>query len=168
MKFRVRKPSDIHFKEQLYCSEDSVIYLLEVYEKLLVLKIHRYFEPYPWSPRDQERDPYICESKAYERLKEHGVCDRGIVPNFYGTIERMDRCLYRPHINMFFSDRYAPNAIVLEYIPNMQMLCAENYTISRKESFVSGIREIHEALIRHCSGCLQHMMIINGNPKRVH
>jgi hypothetical protein len=67
----------------------------------------------------RERNIFICESTAYRRLTEAGVCSRGITPQFYGTIEALDVNKCRPHLDEFVKDEYLPTAILLEYIPDM-------------------------------------------------
>lgn len=114
---------------------------------------------------DREHNIFVCVSKVYWRLKEHGLCDRGIVPQFYGTIEKIDPRDYHPHLKKFLNDQYPPNAILLEYIPNMEMLDPlSNVTKRRIENFISGIREIHKALIEHSDVCPRNMMVLRDDP----
>ncbi|RFU24013.1 hypothetical protein B7463_g12327, partial [Scytalidium lignicola] len=127
---------------------------------------HHYFERSPRAMRDREYDPYVCELKAYQRLKESGICDRGIVPQYYGTIKNIDWQLYQPHLDMFASDPYAPNAIILEYVQNAQMLNEDNYTTLRMENFLSGIKEIHKVSIEHSDPATRNMMVVDGDPER--
>lgn len=47
-------------------------------------------------------------------LKDRGLCDRGIVPQFYGTIDQIDPKDYLPYLEMFLEDKYPPNAILLD------------------------------------------------------
>jgi serine/threonine protein kinase len=96
-----------------------------------------------------------------------GLCDRGIVPQFYGAIERLDLLHYQPHLRMFLDDKHPPNAILLEYIPNMEMIYPYNYTKKRGEALIRGIQEIHRALVLHCDAKPRNMMIIRDDPERV-
>ncbi|KAL2218025.1 hypothetical protein M432DRAFT_632658 [Thermoascus aurantiacus ATCC 26904] len=75
---------------------------------------------------------------------EFGLCDRGIIPQFYGTIENLDPKLCQPHLKAFLNDEYIPNAILLEYIPNMREFHWTNYTKQRMENFTRGINKIHK------------------------
>ncbi|KAL2833735.1 hypothetical protein BDW59DRAFT_156536 [Aspergillus cavernicola] len=83
----------------------------------------QYYEPVDW-----EVNLHICESTAYNRLQEHGLCECGIIPKFYGTIEDLDPKLHQPYLNLFLEDEYFPKVIVLEYIPGAQELNWSNYT----------------------------------------
>ncbi|KAJ5958153.1 uncharacterized protein N7479_005303 [Penicillium vulpinum] len=44
----------------------------------------RYYEP-----EDRELDIHVLETTAYTRLKEQGLCDRGIAPDFLGSIRNI-------------------------------------------------------------------------------
>jgi hypothetical protein len=99
-------------------------------------------------------------------LKKRGLCDRGITPQFYGTIEKLDPKLHQPYLNMFLDDKYPPNAILLEYIPNMRRLDAGNYTKMRMENFIKGLDEIHKALVEHSDPHPRNMMVVEGDPER--
>ncbi|OXV11424.1 hypothetical protein Egran_00815 [Elaphomyces granulatus] len=72
-----------------------------------------------------------------------------MIPRYYGTIENLDPKLYQPHLNDFLEDEYPPKAILLEYIPNMQMLYWTNYTKKGMDNFIKGLQQIHEALVEH-------------------
>ncbi|PIG83957.1 hypothetical protein AARAC_008627 [Aspergillus arachidicola] len=67
---------------------------------------------------------------------------------------------------MFLSDQYPLSAVMLEYIPNMQMLHWSNYTKKRMENFIRGLHEIHEARVEHSDIHPRNMMIIEGDPER--
>lgn len=177
--------SEITFKKLVKAREDSAIFIVEVRGLTCVMKVvctdspviddlYRLTQPLkfhdegpiPWAPPDREIDPYTCESTAYKRLKEQGLCDRGIVPQFYGTLEKLDVQQFRPHLDMFLEDEYVPNAIFLEYIPNIRMIFPHHYTRERAENFIHGIQEIHQAMILHLDIEPQNMMIIEDDPAR--
>lgn len=99
-------------------------------------------------------------------MKEHGLCDKGIVPQFYGSLENIDVQHFQPHLDAFLYDKYPPSAIFLEYIPHMQGILPQHYTEKRMHNFVSGIREIHKALVLHADTSPRNMMIVENNPKR--
>lgn len=117
-------------------------------------------------PPDREIDPYICESNAYRRLKEHGICDKRIVPQLYGILERLDVQQFQPHLEMSLEDEYAPSAIFLEYIPGIQMIFPHHYTREPLENFTNGIQEIHKAMVLHLDANPRNMMIIEDDPER--
>jgi len=146
--------SKILFKQQLHCSSFSAIFLHHSGPKEYQDSNHR------------ELNIHTCESTAYERLRQYGLCDRGIIPQYYGTIENLDPKLYQPHLNDFLEDEYPPKAILLEYIPNMQMLYWTNYTKKRMDNFIKGLQKIHEALVEHSDVYPRNMMIVEGDPER--
>jgi serine/threonine protein kinase len=108
----------------------------------------------------------VLESTAYIRLKERGLCDRGIVPHYLGSMRKFDSSLCQPHLKMFLDDEYPPSAIFLEFIPNLEMLHLQNYTQQRVDNFVQGIGEIHKALVRHRDPKPRNMMVVADDPER--
>lgn len=82
-------------------------------------------------------------------------------------MERLDLRLFQPHLKMLLDDKYPPNAVFLECIPNMEMLLPQNYTRKRMENLVHGIREIHRALVLHCDAKPRNMMVVRDDPERV-
>ncbi|KAL2004521.1 hypothetical protein VTN00DRAFT_3406 [Thermoascus crustaceus] len=144
------KPSTIIFKEKLSSPKHSEIFLVSIRGRTCVVKVRHDTGPNPWANPDREHNIFVCESRAYRRLKAHGLCDRSIVPQFYGIIEKIDPRDYYSHLKKFLNDEYSPNAILLEYIRNMERLDAlSNVTKKRIENFITGIREIHKAMIEH-------------------
>lgn len=99
-------------------------------------------------------------------MKEHGLCDKGIIPQFYGSLENIDIQRFQPHFEAFLNDKHAPGAIFLEYIPHMQRIMPELYTKRRMQNFISGIREIHKALVLHCDVNPRNMMVVENDPER--
>lgn len=43
------------------------------------------------------------------------------------------------------NDEFLPNAVLMEYVPGMQMLFLDNFTKERMAKFIEGIKLIHEA-----------------------
>ncbi|KAI9824125.1 MAG: hypothetical protein M1819_001080 [Sarea resinae] len=117
--------------------------------------------------KDREYNIYVCEMKAYRRLKERGICEKGIVPQFYGSIEQIRPKLWQPNLDMFAEDKYLPSAILIEYIPDMRMLDLATYTPKRMEKFIDGLKAIHEALVLHQDAKPHNMMVVPGDPDRV-
>ncbi|KAK2782579.1 hypothetical protein FQN53_009712 [Emmonsiellopsis sp. PD_33] len=84
---------------------------------------------------------FRIEKDAYERLKAHGVCEKGYVPDYYGSIKKAD-----------FSDDLRPgpcdvSAIFLEYLPNLRRLDKAAHTEERWMRAEKGIDAIHEARV---------------------
>ncbi|PGH02857.1 hypothetical protein AJ79_07513 [Helicocarpus griseus UAMH5409] len=146
-----------------YC----MIFLVTIRGKVCVMKVHHSQGPKQyWDSEIRETNIFVCESTAYRRLTQAGVCARGITPQFYGTIENIDptRCL--PHLHAFVKDEHPPTAILLEYIPNMETLTWSNYSGKRMENFVDGLNAIHDALVSHDDVHPRNMMIFKGHPER--
>lgn len=70
----------------------------------------------------------------------------------------------RPWLKAFVDDEYPPSAIFIEYIPNPEMIHLHNYTRERMDGLLSGIREIHNVLIRHGDPKPRNMMIVRDDP----
>lgn len=109
----------------------------------------------------------MLESTAYTRLRDKGLCDRGIVPRFLGSMRKFDQSLCQPYLEMFLDDEYPPSAIFLEYIPNMEMITLNNYTQQRMDNLIAGIREIHKTLVLHGDLKPRNMMVVKDDPERV-
>lgn len=118
-------------------------------------------------PLERETDDHVCEKVAYERLKEHGLCVSGIIPDFYGSIKDLDPNLCQPHLDMFRDDKNPPNALLLEYTPGLEIVLPQHYTPQRAKNLVSGIRQIHKAAVLHCDVKPRNMMVVKGDPQRI-
>ncbi|EED21986.1 conserved hypothetical protein [Talaromyces stipitatus ATCC 10500] len=99
--------------------------------------------------KDRELDIHILESGAYRQLKERGLCDGGIVPRFFGTMDKFHPRQCLPYLKAFVNDEYFPSAIFLDYTPNMEMIQLHNYTRERTDDLIRGIQEIPKVLLRY-------------------
>ncbi|PGH01023.1 hypothetical protein GX51_05459 [Blastomyces parvus] len=173
-------PDEIDIGEQLFASEFSEVFLIVVrgqpvhYESektinQLIFKWQHHGQgpPLPYDPQDRELNIHALESTAYRRLKARGVCDKGIVPQFLGTMDKFDVKLCQPHLRHFLEDEYPPSALFLEYIANMEMIDLDNYTEVRMNNLLLGIHEIHQAGVRHSDIRPRNMLIIKDDPNRV-
>ena len=156
-------PTEIFFKNKIHVSKYTAIFLVIVRGHTCVMKVvslmartqltslliylrhhgrgpRRYYEP-----KDRELDIHVLECSAYRRLKEHGLCDSGLVPNFLGSMQKFDPYLCQPHLNLFLDDEYLPSAIFLDNIPDMEMINIHNCTEKRLNNLITGIQEIHRA-----------------------
>ncbi|PGG98576.1 hypothetical protein AJ79_08829 [Helicocarpus griseus UAMH5409] len=95
-------------------------------------------------PPYREMNLFIRESTAYRRLKAKGLCNRGDIPDFYGTITKIKATDW-PDLHMFHEDKLPPNAILIEYIPNMQQMDLSNFLESYPHRFRDILCEIHKA-----------------------
>ncbi|KAE8150633.1 hypothetical protein BDV25DRAFT_129396 [Aspergillus avenaceus] len=168
MTFENVVPMEIVFEKELYSCEFSVIFLILLRSQTCIMKVHRGRGPRKYyEPEDRELDIHVLEATAYRRLKEQGLCDRGIVPQFLGTLEKFDPRQCRPFLDAFIDDEYLPSAIFLEYIPNMEMIHLHNCTEKRLDGLVRGIREIHAAYIEHGDPRPRNIMVFDDDPERV-
>ncbi|KAK9547706.1 hypothetical protein V6Z79_008532 [Aspergillus fumigatus] len=117
--------------KELKSSESSSIFVVELQEK----------------GRDLNR--FRCELNAYRNLHSFGVCERGFVPYYYGYIDRLDPTKFCLHLTHFANDLYNPRGILLEYLQDPEELNCVNYSDSRFQIAIDGLREIHGALIQH-------------------
>ncbi|KAK2768402.1 hypothetical protein FQN54_000257 [Arachnomyces sp. PD_36] len=160
------KISEVVFRERLSKRKFCAIFLVDVRGKTCVMKVHHGRGPrLPYENKLRQQNHHICESTAYQRLAESGIAGR-VTPQFYGVIENIDPALCEPHLQPFAEDEYPPNAILLEYIPDMEELHWTNYTEKRMRNFISGIKEIHDVLIEHSDLYPRNMMVVKGDPER--
>ncbi|EGC44296.1 conserved hypothetical protein [Histoplasma capsulatum var. duboisii H88] len=161
------EPHEVIFREVLKRSEFSVVFLVVIRDTTCVMKVYHDHGPLIVTSRYRETNIHTCEVSAYRRLKEKGLCQQGLVPQFYGCIERLQPKLWQPNLSMFMNDELLPNAVLIEYIPEMQMLFLDNFTKERMAKFTEGIKLIHEARILHYDPKPRNMMVIPGNPDRM-
>lgn len=95
----------------------------------------------------------------YRRLQARGVTEKGYVPQFYGSIEKLEPKLWQPHLNMFIKDTDLPSAMFIEHIPNMRQLHLDTFTKERMSKFFQAIKAITAALVMHNDLKLINFMI---------
>ncbi|KAL2216449.1 hypothetical protein M432DRAFT_663857 [Thermoascus aurantiacus ATCC 26904] len=149
------KPSEVTFQERLCRSPHANVFLVTIRGVTCVMKASA-----RWIG-------FTNEVRAYRRLKKYGICDRGLVPNFYGTIEQLDPELYEPHLDSFRLDVNLPSAVLLEYIPGMERLWMDNHTRERMDGFIEIAREIHKAHVLIEDIHWRNMMVFPDHPTRV-
>ncbi|KAF4207292.1 hypothetical protein CNMCM8927_003566 [Aspergillus lentulus] len=152
------KPSDVSFLEVLNWSKNTVIFKVAIHGKICVMKVYHDRGKSDWDPVNREVNLFLCESSAYRRLKEKGFCERGVVPDFYGIIANIQPTLW-PHLYMFLDDKLPPNAIIIEYIPNMKQIDLSNFSRQRVETFRDILFQMHQANILHGDPKPRNMMI---------
>ncbi|OAX82016.1 hypothetical protein ACJ72_03641 [Emergomyces africanus] len=131
--------TEIIFQERLAKRTYCMVFLVVIRSKTCVMKV-------PWDSQVHETNIFICDSTAYRRLTDAGICASGITPQFYGAIENIDPELGLPHLQAFVKDEYPPTVILLEYLPKMKELDWTNYNERRMQDFVDGLNTIHDAL----------------------
>jgi hypothetical protein len=118
-------------------------------------------------PKHREIDVFKCESRAYSRLKARGVCQRGSVPDFYGVIEQIDPADWQPHLGKFLEDRLRPNAVLIEYVPNMREIDVPTFSEYRIRRLREILTEIHDAGVYHADPYPRNMMVqVQENTER--
>ncbi|TKX27134.1 hypothetical protein C1H76_0608 [Elsinoe australis] len=130
-------------------SIDGQTYLLKVYRK----RIRRHYDH-----SDREIDPFTCESSAYRRLAEGGLCDEGIVPRFYGIITDINPS-HIPHLSAFTNDGHPVNAILLEYVSGLRPFDFTMFNKQRMDGFYAALHKIHRLGILHGDIELRHMQM---------
>lgn len=100
-------------------------------------------------------------------MKAHGLCDRGIIPQFYGTMKHLNPDLYRPYLDVFRNDASFPDAILIEYISGAEQLSRINYTSERMDKFIEYLEDIHRAAVLHCDIHPRNMWIFPDSVDRV-
>lgn len=75
--------------------------------------------------------------------------------------------LYRPHLDTFLADDGLPNAILLEYIPNLEPLRPSNYSKAREDGFLGSLDKINKVLIDHRDPSPHNTVVVKDGPARV-
>lgn len=101
--------------------------------------------------QEYETDPFLLESQAYCQLKAHGLCDKGHIPDFYGLIKDIDlkTAGWEPHLEAFAEEAELPNAVVIEFIPNLRPFELSTYSTERTDQLRSTVVEIHKVGVYH-------------------
>lgn len=117
-------------------------------------------------PPDREINPFVCESTAYGHLKEKGFCQQGVVPDFYGVIEQIDPTSCQPFLKRFLKDKLLPNAIIIEYIPDLHEIDLSTFSEYRVATLRSILKSIPGVGIYHGDPYPRNMMV-QENSERV-
>ncbi|KAL1939310.1 hypothetical protein VTO73DRAFT_10113 [Trametes versicolor] len=133
---------------------------------------------------------FEIEKSAYAHLVHYGVCDAGAVPVCYGWMEMSEGHIaqantliaatmkdfsftgwrYRPpFIDPIFVDGSPAAALVLEYIPDAEVLQARNITYELAASAMRAFTRIHGAYVLHgdVPSESKNILVAKGNPSRV-
>ena len=60
-----------------------------------------------------------------------------------------------------------PNAVLIEYIPNMKIMDLSTFSPSRMQKFTIILNEMHEAKIYHRDVYPRNMKVVPGSPDRI-
>ncbi|GAM90027.1 hypothetical protein ANO11243_080670 [Dothideomycetidae sp. 11243] len=150
---------DMAFKRKLHESSTSQIFLVGLDGNKYVLKVYHRHVQQRWDVTYREIDSFNCENHAYSKLLSGRVCDDGSVPYFYASSDAIDPKQALPHLGDFVSDTLPPAAILLEYLPDLQMLVPSNFSSARGAQFVDALHRIHALGILHADPAPRHMLI---------
>ncbi|KAJ9246535.1 hypothetical protein DTO271D3_8147 [Paecilomyces variotii] len=151
--------ADITFIQVLKESDSSTIFQVTVQGKLCVLKVYHSAKRSYADPPNREIDSFICESTAYHRLKEYGLCRQGVVPDFYGVIKGIDPTSCQPFLKRFLKDELFPNAILIEYIPDLHEIDLSTFSDYRIATLRTILESIHGVGIYHGDPYPRNMMV---------
>ncbi|KAJ5356877.1 hypothetical protein N7517_011486 [Penicillium concentricum] len=124
------KFTDVTILGILHEGEVSAVFKVIVHKTTCVMKLW-----HDWLPRDCE-SPFVRETTAYRQLKANGLCERGVIPDFYGTITDIKLSILPSQwpqdtysIQCMFQEDNSPlDALLLEYIPGLEMIDLSNYS----------------------------------------
>jgi hypothetical protein len=133
---------------------------------VLTLKFHDNGDP-GFTKKGRDLNRFRCELNAYRNLSLFGVCERKLVPYYYGYIDRLDPASFRPHLDNFTNDVHHPRAILLEYLQDTEELNCVNYSDERIRAAIKGLREIHRSLVHHHDVYPKNILIVHGQLERV-
>ncbi|KAJ5285698.1 hypothetical protein N7524_001004, partial [Penicillium chrysogenum] len=153
--------ANVRIVREIDCSDASSVFEIELEGRKYAMKLARFAE----NGRDLNR--FRCELNAYMNLREHGVCERGFVPSFYGHIDRIDPAAFYPAFQHFAQDKYHPKAILLEYLPNAESLNCENYSEACYHKAIEGMKQIHAAQVHHQDIYPKNILVVPGVLKRM-
>ncbi|KAL4944399.1 hypothetical protein BDV06DRAFT_187527 [Aspergillus oleicola] len=155
------RPTEVKFLEKLKESKHSVVFKVWFQDKICIMKVYHDREPSEDDSPDSEVNLFVCESTAYVRLKAKGLCERGVVPYFCGLVRNLKSALWTC-FDMFLDNSLPPNAILIEYIPNLQQIDLTNFSKGRLARIRQILDDIHEAGVLHGDPMPQNMMISPG------
>ncbi|KAJ5702465.1 hypothetical protein N7488_010013 [Penicillium malachiteum] len=171
-------PANIRIIREIDRSDASLVFEIELEGRkyamkllltlclLLTTQFHDIGNPgFAENGRDLNR--FRCELNAYMNLRKHGVCEGGFVPYFYGYIDRIDPAAFFPVFQHFTRDRYYPRAILLEYLPNAEILNCENYPEACYHQAIEGMKQIHAAYVHHQDIYPKNILVVSGVEKRM-
>ena len=87
------------------------------------------------------------------------MCDRGYIPKYYGAVEQINPVNHLPHLQVFLQDTIYPNAVLMEYIPNIQSIDLSNFSEKKIRQLHQILLEIHQAGVYHGDPYPRNMMV---------
>ncbi|PWY83692.1 hypothetical protein BO94DRAFT_557559 [Aspergillus sclerotioniger CBS 115572] len=148
--------SEVDFLNLSKRSQSSCVFHTRWRDKQCILKVYHHVERTNASPRDREVDPFTCEIQTYTRLKAHGLCGRGCVPDFYGVIDEINPMDRLPYLKDFLKDRTYSKGVLIEFIPNLRQIDLSTFSQDGK---------IHRAEVYHGDPYPRNMMVQEGSDR---
>lgn len=113
---------------------------------------------------------YIRENATYRRLHSYGLCDRGYIPKFHGSIEDIDTEVCGMWLLNFMTAEIRPCAIFMEYLPSLGEVSSTvewNFTKERWKSVQEIISLMHTAHVHYGRTFPKTMLVSGGNLERI-
>ncbi|KAM3491797.1 hypothetical protein MY3957_004928 [Beauveria namnaoensis] len=110
-------------------------------------------------------DQFRTEECAYRLLQDRGFCERGVVPKFYGIIDRIEDVNLWPDLYQFEDDTTPPSALVIEYIPDANKIDLNNFTQDNMDRLCAILAEFHNIGLLHGDPYPRNMMVVQGTPR---
>lgn len=104
---------------------------------------------------------FVREAAVYRFLKYHSFCKDKTIPDFFGVIYNVRQPQHWPTLDVFEAPRPA-NAIILEYVKDMESLSVENYTEARGERIKSIAERYNQLGVRHGDPYPRNMQLVVG------
>lgn len=139
---------------------------MRIKNSTLTFQFHNNGDP-GFTKKGRDLNRFRCELRAYRNLRQFGVCDHGSVPYYHGYFDQLDPARFEPHLNHFKDDANNPSAILLEYLEGTEELNCVNYSDTRWKMVMSGLQDIHSALVHHHDIYPKNILIVRGPPERV-
>ncbi|EJP61760.1 chitin synthase [Beauveria bassiana ARSEF 2860] len=155
--------SDVMFLETLKMKIDRkngnkcvVTFKVEISNKLCVMKVYKHTGYW---------DQFRTEECAYRLLQDRGFCERGVVPKFYGIIDRIEDVNLWPDLYQFEDDTTPPSALIIEYIPDANKIDLDNFTQDNMDRLCAILAEFHNIGLLHGDPYPRNMMVVQGTPR---
>lgn len=96
-------------------------------------------------------------------MKFHGLCKAGVIPDFYGQIDKLDPKVWALHLDAFAEDELSPHAIFNECIPGLKMIDLSTFSEFRLAQLRSILKDIHRCRIFHGDIYPRNMAVQEGS-----
>jgi hypothetical protein len=91
----------------------------------------------------------------------------GVVPGFYSVITQIDPISSQPFLKRFLKDNLHPNAILIEYIPDLHQIDLSTFSDYRIATLRTILDSIHRVGIYHEGPYPRNMMVQKWGLERI-